>query len=430
MAKKGRLAEAGAVWLILVMAALTLSGCAGTADRRETVTFWTMGREGDSVRRLIPAFEHEHPGIRVEVQTLPWAGAHQKLLTAFAGGSTPDLCQLGNTWIPELAEVGALARLGPMVKASAAVKPNDYFPGIWDTNVIGDTLYGVPWYVDTRLLFYRRDLLEKAGFDHPPRNWAEWTRQLAAIKAVVGPEHYAVLLPLDEFEPLVTLGLQEQGHLLRDGGRYGDFEGPGFKKALSFYARMFRNKWAPPVASTQISSMTDFSRGYFTFFLSGPWSIAELKEKMPGDLRNGWATAPMPGPSGPGASIAGGSSLVIFRASHHKRAAWHLIEFLSNPEVQGRFYLLVGDLPPRRTAWDKSGLAKDPYASAFRDQLERARPVPKVPEWQHIAGELGLVGERLAHGELTVDQAAGELDRSSDAILAKRRWVLSRGEGK
>jgi multiple sugar transport system substrate-binding protein len=389
-----------------------------------------MGREGDAVRRLRPAFEREHPEIRVRVQTLPWAGAHQKLLTAFAGGSTPDLCQLGNTWIPELAEVRALTPLGPMVKASSVVDPSDYFPGIWDTNIVGGTLYGVPWYVDTRLLFYRRDLLKKAGFDHPPRTWAEWARQLAAIKAMEGPDHYAVLLPLNEFEPLLTLGLQQPAPLLRDGGRYGNFESPGFKKALGFYSEIFRNKWAPPVAGTEISTMIDFARGYFTFFLSGPWSIAELEHRMPQELQNAWATAPMPGPDGPGASIAGGASLVIFRASHHKRAAWQFIEFLSTPEVQRKFYRLVGDLPPRRTAWDNSSLASDPYASAFREQLERAKPVPKVPEWQHIAGEISLVGERLAHGEITVDQAARELDLRADAILAKRRWVLARKKGK
>lgn len=414
------------MWLLLLVAALLLSGCAGTADTRETLTFWAMGREGDAVGRLIPAFEREHPEIRVRLQTLPWAGAHQKLLTAFVGGSSPDLCQLGNTWIPELAEVGALTPLSARVRSSASVEPGDYFPGIWDTNIIGGALYGVPWYVDTRLLFYRRDLLKRAGFDHPPRTWAEWARQLRAVKATQGPGNYALLLPLNEFEPLVTLGLQQPAPLLRDGGRYGGFESPGFKKALGFYGEIFGNHWAPLVSTTEIATVTDFARGYFTFFISGPWYIAELEHGMPEELQNAWATAPMPGPDGPGASIAGGSSLVIFRASHHLRAAWQLIEFLSNPTVQRKFYRLTGDLPPRRTSWKNSILANDPYALAFGEQLERAKPVPKVPEWQHIAGEISVVGERLAHGDLTVDRAARELDRRADAILSKRRWVLSR----
>src|SRR3546814_3003750 len=66
-----------------------------------------------------------------------------------------------------------------------------YFEGVWASNLIDGHLYGVPWYVDTRLLFYRRDILKRAGFDAPPVTWAEWRRQMVAIKALVGPERYA-----------------------------------------------------------------------------------------------------------------------------------------------------------------------------------------------------------------------------------------------
>jgi multiple sugar transport system substrate-binding protein len=85
---------------------------------------------------------------------------------------------------------------------------------------------------------------------------------------------------------------------------------------------------------------------------------------------------------------------------------------------------LTGDLPPRRSPWKTPALANDPYARAFRDQLERARPAPQVPEWERIATEIRLVAEELVHDKLTVDQAAVEMDRRADAILEKRRWML------
>jgi multiple sugar transport system substrate-binding protein len=213
--------------------------------------------------------------------------------------------------------------------------------------------------------------------------------------------------------------------MLRDGGRYGNFESPGFKHALAFYAGMFRNGWAPAVTNNEISNVwTEFGRGYYSFYLSGPWNIAEFQHRLPAALKDDWATAPLPGPKGDGASLAGGASLVIFRASRHKEAAWRLIEYLSQPEVQRRFHALMGDMPPRRSTWNYSALADDPYALAFREQLERARAAPKVPEWERILTEMRLVGEQLAHGELTVDEAARELDRRTDAILEKRRWML------
>ena len=401
------------------------------APAGETILkFWAMGREGEVVTELIPEFERANPGIRVKVQQLPWTAAHEKLLTAFAGDSTPDVCQLGNTWIPELVALNALAPLDAHVRASSVVRADDYFAGIWDTNRVDGALHGVPWYVDTRLIFYRRDVLMQAGFSAPPRSWSEWTRVMAAVAKDGRSDRAAILLPLNEFEPLLALALQQDEPLLRDDGRWGNFSGAGFRRALSFYLEMFRQGWAPLVAGAAISNVwNEFGRGRFAFYISGPWNIGEFQRRLPKEQQDTWMTAPLPGPDGPGASIAGGSSLVIFRASRQQEAAWRLIEFLSDPAVQRRFHALTGDLPPRRTSWDDPALAADVYARAFRDQLERAKPAPKVPEWERIATEMRLVTERAAHGALSVDQAVRELDARADRILEKRRWLLERRRG-
>ncbi len=124
--------------------------------------------------------------------------------------------QVGNTWIPEFAALGALVPLQESVDASHVVRSADYFSGIWDTNVIDARLYGIPWYVDTRLLFYRKDLLAQAGFETPPRDWQQWRSAMAAIKKNAGTDKYAVFLPLNEFEPLLNLAIQQADPLLRD----------------------------------------------------------------------------------------------------------------------------------------------------------------------------------------------------------------------
>ena len=363
----------------------------------------------------------------MRLQQIPWTAAHQKLLTAFAGDATPDLCQLGNSWLPEFAALKALEPLETRTARSLSVEPGDYFPGIWDTNVIGGHLYGVPWYVDTRLLFYNRDLLAQAGFTSPPRTWSEWTRMLAAVQSRMGPDRFSVLLPLNEFEPLLVLALEEPDPLLKDDGRFGNFESPGFRRALEFYAQAFARGWAPPIANTQISNVWDeFGRGDFAFYISGPWNIGEFKRRLPASEQGVWMTAPMPGPEGPGASLAGGSSLVIFRRSRHKDEAWQLLEFLSSPAVQQQFYALTGDLPPRRSTWAAPELADNLYARAFREQLERVKPTPKVPQLERIVTEMRLMAERVVHGDVTVEEGTAELDRTVDAILAKRRWMLAR----
>jgi multiple sugar transport system substrate-binding protein len=410
----------------VLLLGLLLAGCGRGVDDT-TIRFWTIGREGEVVGQLLADFERAHPGVRIEVQQIPLTAAHEKLLTAFAGDALPDLCQLGNTWIPEFAALGALEPLQAYVDASDVVDSTDYFPGIWDTNVVDGHLYGIPWYVDTRLLFYRSDLLAKAGFDHVPDTWAEWLRSMQAIKAEVGKDHYAIFLPLNEFEPLLGLALQQPDPLLRDDGTRGNFQSPGFRRALTFYAGLFRDDLAPPMSNMQISNVWDeFARGFFSYYITGPWNIGEFKRRVP-QLTGHWSTAPLPGFEGNGGGAAGGSSFAIFRSSTHKQVAWELAEFLSAVPRQEQFYDLTGDLPPRRSAWLYPQLAHDDYARAFHEQLEHVVPTPKVPEWERIAQQMRLMAERVVRGGVPIDTALRDFDAKTDEILAKRRALLAAG---
>ncbi len=401
------------------------TACARQPDDREVVRFWAMGYEGEIVAQLLPEFEKRNPGIRIELQQMPVLSAHEKLLTAFAGESLPDVSPLGNTWIPEFAALGALEPLDARIAATPGFDAADFYPGAWDSGVVDGKVLAVPWYSETRLPFYRIDLLKQAGVARTPRSWGEWHTAMRAIKREVGSERYAILLPLNEFEPLLSLAIQEPEPLLRDGGRYGNFRSAGFKHALGFYKLMFDQKLAPVLTNNQISNVWDeFGKGLYAFYISGPWNIAKFKERLPTSQQDDWMTMPLPGPNGPGASLANGTSFVIFRDSKHKAAAWKLIEYLSAPETQARFHALTGNLPPRRSPWLAPALANDPHAKAFRDQLERAVSTPKVPEWERIATELRLIGEEVANGRMSVDEAAAEMDRRADNILEKRRWML------
>ena len=170
--------------LLLAIALLTL-GCAeqrGSDAGVEELRFWALGREGEVVKSMMVDFEREHPEIRVRVQQLPWSAAHEKLLTAHVGDVTPDLAQIGNTWVPEFVALRALEPLSARAATSATVTETAFFPGIWATNVVADTLWGIPWYVDTRLMYYRSDLLRAAGVQNVPTTWDAWRRAMEAVQ--------------------------------------------------------------------------------------------------------------------------------------------------------------------------------------------------------------------------------------------------------
>jgi multiple sugar transport system substrate-binding protein len=410
--------------------AASLASCAPRTDGAVTLRFWALGREGEVVKDLIPEFERRNPGLRVEVQQIPFLNAHEKLLTACVGHSTPDLAQAGNTWIPELANLGAIAPLDERVRRSGVVAQADYFPGIWDTNVVDGSLHGIPWYVDTRLLFYRSDLLAAAGFAEPPRTWSQWLEAMRRVKARAGPGRFAILLPIDEYEQPLILGRELGAGLLRDGDRHGDFRSPAFRQAAGFYVGLYRAGLAPPWSNSQISNVyQQFAAGDYAFYITGPWNVGEFRRRLPPGMQDRWKTAPMPAPDTahdrPGVSLAGGASLVLFRASRHPEEAWKLVEFLSEPAVQVRFHQLTGDLPPRASAWAAPSLAGDPQSAAFRVQLQRVAPAPKVPEWEEISIQIWQSLEPAIRGRETVDEALADLDHRVDLILEKRREVLA-----
>ena len=195
--------------LLVILLTMILTGCGERSQGETEIQFWAFGSEGENVKALLPGFEKSHPGLHVKLQVIPWTAAHEKLLTAYAGESTPDICQLGNTWIPEFVTLKAIEPLGPWISASAGIGSTSYFPGIWKTNFIDSVQYGLPWYVDTRVLFYRKDIWPQAGFAAPPQTWAEWDTLCRRI--VTGGskrEHYAILLPTTEWAPPVILGMQ------------------------------------------------------------------------------------------------------------------------------------------------------------------------------------------------------------------------------
>jgi multiple sugar transport system substrate-binding protein len=413
--------------LVVLLFGLGCSGARG--DGRRQLTFWALGREGEEVRKLLDRFEQEHPDIAVRVQTLPWTAAHEKLLTAFVGRQTPDLVQLGNSWVAEFAEIGALEPLDARISRSRQIAESAYFAGVWQANVLQGVTYAVPWYVDTRLLFYRSDLLRAAGFQAPPRSWDELRAVLTALKQRSGPAQWPIFLPTDEWAQPAIFGMQAGSPLLRDGDRYGSFATPEFRRAAEFYVGLFRDGLAPRANNREvINAYQQFAAGDIQMWITGPWNLGEFRRFMPADRQDDWATAPLPAPDGdaPGLSLAGGSSLAIFRGSPYPDETWQLIEFLSRPDSQQRFYEIVGDLPPRKEPWDVPPLAGDRQAAAFREQLQRVQPMPRVPETEQIAQILAEEIERAIRGGADLDEVLTTLDRKVDRALAKRRWMLER----
>jgi len=416
------------VFIILLPLWVLSISCSKENSSEKVIKFWAMGAEAEYVTKLVPEFERLNPGIKVKVQQVPWTAAQEKLVTAFASDNTPDACQLGNTWVPQFAALDAIVPLNEYVKISDQINQEKYFPGIWETNVIDNQVFGIPWYIDTRVMFYRKDVFERAGYINPPKNWVELLDLSKKIKAMhPREEKYAIYLPTNEWAPFVMFGMEAGSSLLKNGNNLGDFSSKEFKEAFK-YSIEFHKQNLAPIGISQVTNVYQaFADEYFSIYISGPWNIPEFKKWMIGNLSDKWMTAPMPGYANdyPGVSLAGGSSLVIFKDSKYKKEVWKFFEYLSEKSTQIEFYKLLNNLPAIKEAWEDPIFKDDPYMQAFYLQFMNVRATPKIPEWEQIAfAKVQQYAELAARNVISVEEALRRLDKDVDRILEKRRWIV------
>lgn len=164
-----------------------VTGCGGSsgtevaADAEQTLTVWAMGAEGEKLAEVAEEYEKENPHLKVKVTPVGWDVAHQKLVSAAAAGNLPDIAQMGGSYLGEFAELGVLEPVD-----TQRFQKKDFFPAGWQQGEVDGEVYGVPWYVDTRVLYYRTDLAEKAGVDKAPTDWKELRALASAYQKDAG----------------------------------------------------------------------------------------------------------------------------------------------------------------------------------------------------------------------------------------------------
>ncbi|KAF0140698.1 MAG: lactose/L-arabinose transport system substrate-binding protein [Stygiobacter sp.] len=401
----------------LAIALLVLSiSCSQQKSDKVEINFWAMGVEGETVAKLIPEFEKQNPNIKVKVLQIAWIAAHEKLITAFASETLPDVFQLGNTWIPEFEAISSIEPLNKFVSKSSVVSREKFFDGIWDTNVLDSIVYGIPWYVDTRVMFYRTDILKAVGYNNAPKTWAELYDASKKIKQKFNS--YSFFIPTNEWLPFILFGLQNNAELLKNKNQYANFSSKEFKEAIVYLTKFYHEDLAPVDMQQVLNVYQAFGEGFFSMYITGPWNVAEFQNRLPKDVQDKWMTAPLPSPNND----------VLNAKSKNKEAAWKWIEFLASYKTQYEFYKLVSSLPAVKKSWEYPEFVNDRYIKAFYEQLQRTKPAPEIPEWEQIVFQKVQqeMVEPIARKRISIDDALKKLDEDVNKILEKRRYILSK----
>ncbi len=342
-----------------------------------TITVWAMGAEGEKLPTLAKDFETANPGVTVKVTAIPWDSAHDKFTTAITASQTPDVAMVGTTWMGEFAGLGALDQTPPSVDSGT------FFDGAWSTTQVNGTSYGVPWYVETRLVYYRKDLAAKAGWTEPPTDWAGLKKMASDMQSKAGATWGIGLQAggTGSWQSVLPFAWSNGAEITKDGGVAYNFDDPKILEAVKYYQSFFTDGIANPAAAATPTTEPDFVSGKVPMFISGPWTMSAVEAAGGPGFADKYAVMKLPTKQ-ISSSFVGGANLVVFKESKNRDTAWKFVNWLSTPAVQAKWYGISTDLPAVMSAWNDPALVKDAKLTVFGEQLATAKAPPSFPTWE------------------------------------------------
>jgi multiple sugar transport system substrate-binding protein len=379
---------------------------ASTGNVSGELTVWGMGNEGAKLDVLAKDFMAKYPDVKVNVTPVDWGQAVAKLQTAIGGKQTPDISQMGTDMMGQFATTGALEPV------PSNFDPSTYFESAWNTGVVDGTAYGVPWYVETRLLYYRTDIAEKAGITKPPTTWDELKAMAKAMQEKGGAQ-WGISLGTKNYQELAPFIWSNGGDIYN--GTDFTLDSPQAVDALTFYDSFFKEGLAPKSVPEGFDITPAFVKGTHPMFFSGPWHIGLIKDAGGADIEGKWAVAPIPKKDS-STSFVGGSNMVVFKDSKNKDAAWAFLQYLSDPATQVKWYQEATDLPAVQSAWDDPTLKDDKDVQMFGQQLSETKAPPAIPTWSEVADAINQTMEKVTTGDESPEQGAQEMQQQAESI--------------
>ena len=388
----------------------TGGGSSAAATLSGTLTVWAMGNEGTKLTTLANAFMTANPGVKVNVTPVDWGQAVTKLQTAIAGGTTPDVSQMGTDMM------GQFGAGGTFDTVPADIDPSAFFQSAWNTNSVGGATVGVPWYVETRLLYYRKDIAEKAGIMSPPATWDDLKTMAKAMKEKGGSK-WGISLGTKNWQEYFPFLWSNGGDVVDASGNPA-LNSPQAVEALTFYDSFFKEGLTPKSVPEGFDITPAFVKGDNPMFFSGPWHLGLIKDAGGPDFTSKWAIAPMP-KKVTATSFVGGSNMVVFKATKNRDAAWAFVKFVSDPKTQALWYKTVSDLPAVQSAWQEPDVASDPNVKMFGDQLKDTKAQPVSATWSELSSAINDILEKMTTGGLDPKTAADQMQQQATSIGVK-----------
>ena len=340
------------------------------------------------VQGVITGWNKRYPNQKVTLLLLPEASNDQlaQLVANLQAKSDEyDVIDMDVIWTAEFASNGWII---PLPESQFPLK--DFLKPAVDTAMYQGRLYAVPDYSNADLLYYRKDILAKAG-QRPPKTWAQLAHLAETVAPKYGLDGYAgTFAPYEGLTVNFAAAVQSAGgSIMSAGDNKITVDSPQALEGLQFLVSGFQRGWIPKVALTyeEESSQAAFEAGKFLFLDNWPDVYAALS--VPGPANNVydkfWFTA-LPGPRGPGSSSLGGANLAISAYSQHQRTALNFIKYMTDLTNEKEM-LERGSFPPVWTQlYTDPGLVRSyPYLPVLEQAINSAQPRPAISNYDQAS---------------------------------------------
>jgi multiple sugar transport system substrate-binding protein len=426
------------IWLLVAVGTLTVASVALSAAQARnaqsdvTLRLWVMNNGPQPVadtERIVAPFERS-TGIDVKVELVGWDVQFERIRNAAISGEGPDVTQAGTTQVPYFAALRGFENLTRRVGEIGGRKA--YAPGVWaTTQVVGQAgPWAVPWFTEARTIYYRKDVLRRAGINPKTafKDWQTFRKTLIRLKRIksmngrpIAPFGQPGKTAWDLVHHIMPFVWGAGGSELNR--RTSAIASPNAVRGVKFFADLIpagvflkssleRN--APQVEE-------QFKGGRLATWIGGPWVLASAKRAEDtawvSEARRNIGVAQMPvGPTGKFYTFVGGSNLMLFKNSRHKDEAWRLIKFLSRNDTQLAYARLMGMFPARLAPQKQQGKV-DANQRAFYQAITHGRTYAPIPQWGPVENAY-----KTRFGNI-LDTAAGQgkTKYSRNAILNELR---------
>lgn len=350
---------------------------------------------------------------QVQLQGFTWDVARQELNQMATYGRGADISQIGSTWLRGLVDMNAIRPFNALDLRKFG-DPAEFIPAAWESACLYDrtTMWAVPWLVDVRILFYRRDLLKRAGIDET----TAFSTPQALDQTLSALEASGVATPL----VLPTQFSWRTLHAVASWvwGNGGEFFDPVGKRLLfrnapamegfkAFFG-LARHLTETARGLSDAESDAQFIAGDAAVTVSGPWMMEMDAARL---VHVGMA-------SPPGPAFIGGSHLIIWKHAANLRNALQLAQYLTGLEMQRKLGL-GGLLPARLAALNAVNIPSREFSRYLQQILQHGRAFPASHLW-------ALIEERLCN---TLADIWNEVLALSDITDSTLNVVLERHIG-